>query len=331
MSPTSNLLSISKLYKLKEDGSNRAIYQDRTTDYLKGKGLRCHLNGCVKIPIKVVEHFNKSTNVTKFFNPTDTAFATPLSDKAIEKLKDTAFNYNKNKCIGSDAMFKHHRNIVQIDILTKFQSADYTSGSMRAFLSQLTEWQNNLLNNNYTLSDSQFVTYITTSLSTTSDYHMFISAIEGTAKVTSTMLTSEVLKKWLKAEHKARNRTNSNDTTSRLATTALAASCSKDTKGRKKKKSEYFCTICNVNGHSKKRCFAEGGGRHNQAPEWYKKKQVEQLTNVNTTLTSTTLKATNVSTVAKNHSCAVECLPSNTDEISAAKLETQHTKPTHST
>ncbi|RXW12896.1 hypothetical protein EST38_g12957 [Candolleomyces aberdarensis] len=168
MSPAGDSLSISKLYKLKEDGSNWAVYRDRTTDYLKGKGLRCHLNGRVKKPIEVVERINESTNATQFFNPTDIAFATPLSDEAVEKLEDAACDYDKNEGIGSDvlnntlptsiyrkiqtcrtlaekwsalqAMFEHRGNVVQIDILTKLQSARYTSGSMRAFLSQLTEW-----------------------------------------------------------------------------------------------------------------------------------------------------------------------------------------------
>ncbi|RXW15910.1 hypothetical protein EST38_g9944, partial [Candolleomyces aberdarensis] len=337
MSPAGDSLSISKLYKLKEDGSNWAVYRDRTTDYLKGKGLRCHLNGRVKKPIEVVERINVSTNATQFFNPTDIAFATPLSDEAVEKLEDAACDYDKNEGIGSDvlnntlptsiyreiqtcrtlaekwsalqAMFEHRGNVVQIDILTKLQSARYTSGSMRAFLSQLTEWRNNLLDNDYTLSDSQFVTYITTSLAATSDYRMFISAIEGAAEVAGTTLTSEVLKKRLIAEHEARNGINSNATSSGSGSTALAASRSKDTKGGKKKKSEYFCTICNVNGHSKERCFAEGGGRHDQAPEWYKKKQAERLANANTASTA------NVSTITKNYSCAVECLPSITTPI----------------
>ncbi|RXW13584.1 hypothetical protein EST38_g12270 [Candolleomyces aberdarensis] len=168
MSPAGDSLSISKLYKLKEDGSNCAVYRGGTTDYLKGKGLHCHLNGRVKKPIEVIECINESTKATQFFNPTDTAFTTPLSDKAVEKLEDAACDYDKNEGIGSDvlnntlptsiyrkiqtcrtlaekwsalqAMFEHRGNIVQIDILTKLQSARYTSGSMQAFLSQLTEW-----------------------------------------------------------------------------------------------------------------------------------------------------------------------------------------------
>ncbi|RXW13583.1 hypothetical protein EST38_g12271 [Candolleomyces aberdarensis] len=138
---------------------------------------------------------------------------------------------------------------------------------------------------------------------------MFISAIEGTAEVAGMTLTLEVLKKRLIAEHEARNRINSNATTSGSGTTVLAASRLKDTKGGKKKKLEYFCTICNFNGHSKERCFAEGGGRHNQALEWYKKKQAERLANANTASTA------NVLTVTKNYSCAIECLPSITTPI----------------
>jgi hypothetical protein len=80
-------------------------------------------------------------------------------------------------------MFKHHSNTIQIDILAKLQSAHYSSSSMRSFLSQLTEWRNDLLDNDYALSDSQFVTYIPSFLTSIPKYHMFISAIEGTTKI----------------------------------------------------------------------------------------------------------------------------------------------------
>ncbi|KAJ2925355.1 hypothetical protein H1R20_g11769, partial [Candolleomyces eurysporus] len=147
---------------------------------------------------------------------------------------------------------------------------------MRAFLSQLTKWRNDLLNNDYQLSNSQFVTCITSSVSTIPDYQMFISAIEGAAKVTGTTITSEILKKCLIAKHEARNGINSNATTSGSGSAALTASRSKDGKGgKKKRKNEYHCTICNISGHSKEKCYAERGGQHNQAPEWYKKKQAE--------------------------------------------------------
>ncbi|KAJ2936697.1 hypothetical protein H1R20_g406, partial [Candolleomyces eurysporus] len=339
MSPGSDTVNITKLYQLKKDGFNWAVYRDRTTDYLKSKGLRSHLNGHVRKPTEIVEHFNELTNVIQFFRPDNTAFATPLLAKDVAKFEDSTCDYNKNEGIGSDvlnntlptsiyceiqthqtlakkwsalqAMFKHRGNIVQIDILTRLQSAHYTSGSMQAFLSQLTEWRNDLLNNDYTLSNSQFVTYITTSLLTTSDYRMFILAIEGAAEVAGTTLSLEVLKKRLIAEHKARNGINLNATTSRLSSATLTTSCSKDTKGgKKKKKAEYFCTICNINGHSKEHCYVEGGGKAHQAPEWYKKKQAECLAQEgktsNTASTATTLKTANV--LSTTYSCVTKGL-----------------------
>ena len=105
---------------------------------------------------------------------------------------------------------------------------------MRGFLSQLTEWRNDLLDNNYHLSDSQFVTYISSSLSGATDYCMFISAIQGAAEVAGTTLTSEVLKKRLIAEHEARNGTKSNSP-SQSGSTALAATWSNNNAGKKKK------------------------------------------------------------------------------------------------
>ncbi|RXW11527.1 hypothetical protein EST38_g14328 [Candolleomyces aberdarensis] len=346
MSPGSDAVNLSKLYRLKEDGSNWAAYRDRTTDHLKGKGLRSHLNGRVKKPIEIVERFNNSTNAIQYFQPSDAAFATPLTDDDIEKFEVAACEYDKNEGIGSDvlnntlptsiyreiqtyktlaekwsalsSMFEHRGNVVQFDILARLQNARYQGGSMRSFLSQLTEWRNQLLDNDYTLSDSQFVTYITSSLAPNTEYRTLISAIEGAAEISNASLTSEVLKRRLIAEHEARNGINSNATTSASGSTALAASHSKDTKGGKKKKTEYHCTICNVNGHSKERCYAEGGGRHDQAPEWYKKKQAERLAqepkNANAATTSTAAKS--------SYTCVVEGFPRSFNPIALSASKT---------
>jgi hypothetical protein len=172
MSPGSDTVNITKLYRLKEDGSNWAVYRDRTTDYLKSKGLRSHLNGRVTKPIEVVEKWDESLSRTIFYKPDDTKFENPIALSDVAKYEESASEYDRLEGIGSDvlnntiptsiyreihhfstlakkwkalqAMFEHRGNVVQIDILTKLQSARYTSGSMRSFLSQLTEWRNDL-------------------------------------------------------------------------------------------------------------------------------------------------------------------------------------------
>ncbi|RXW12313.1 hypothetical protein EST38_g13542 [Candolleomyces aberdarensis] len=87
MSPGSDAVNVSMLYRLKEDGTNWAAYRDRTTDHLKSKGLRSHLNGRVRKPVEIIERVNESTNAFQYFNPSDTAFATPLSADNIEKFE----------------------------------------------------------------------------------------------------------------------------------------------------------------------------------------------------------------------------------------------------
>jgi hypothetical protein len=101
----------------------------------------------------------------------------PLSSIAVDHYETKATKYDKNEGIGSDIlnnsipttvyreihhlltlckkwsalceMFEHRGNTVQIDILMKLQSAKYSGGSMRSFLSQLTEWRDDLLDNDY--------------------------------------------------------------------------------------------------------------------------------------------------------------------------------------
>jgi hypothetical protein len=154
MSPDSDSITIAKLYRLKDDGSNWAVYRDCTTDYLKSKGLHSHLDGCVTKPIEVVKKWDKSLFKTIFYKPDDTKFENPIALSDVAKYEESASEYDRLEGIGSDilnntistsvyceihhlptlaakwktlhTMFEHRGNIVQIDILAKLQSARYT-------------------------------------------------------------------------------------------------------------------------------------------------------------------------------------------------------------
>ncbi|KAJ2918787.1 hypothetical protein MD484_g1572, partial [Candolleomyces efflorescens] len=341
--------TVTKLYKLKDDGSNWAVYRDRTMDLLKGKGLRSHLNGRVTKPVEPMEIWDAGTKKTRWFRSDDPNFETPLSIAEVNVLEEAAAEYDKREGIGSDIinnsipssvyreiykhstlhakwealseMFEHRGNTVQLDILAKLSSAKYTSGSMRNHLSQLTQWRNDLLDNDYDLSDSQFTTYIISSLAGQADYRMFISAIEGAAEIVGKPLSSDVLKRRLITEHESRNSINSNSATA-SGTTALAVPGTEKAKGKekkaRKKKSEYHCTVCDANGHTKERCYAEGGGRHDQAPEWYKKKHADRF--------APEAKSANVasssSSSTSSYTCVVEgvTLSFGSNALSASKV-----------
>ncbi|KAJ2934237.1 hypothetical protein H1R20_g2849, partial [Candolleomyces eurysporus] len=118
MSLSSDTVNITKLYRLKEDGSNWVVYQDHTTDYLKSKGLRSHLNGGIRKPTEIIECFNELTNIIQFFRPDDTAFATPLSAEDVTKFKDSACNYDKNEGISSNIL----DNMLPTSIYCKVQT-----------------------------------------------------------------------------------------------------------------------------------------------------------------------------------------------------------------
>jgi hypothetical protein len=44
-------------------------------------------------------------------------------------------------------------------------------------------------------------------------------------------------------------------------------------KGKGKVKNDKKCTNCKKKGHTKENCFAKGGGRADQAPDWWKERQ----------------------------------------------------------
>ena len=43
-------------------------------------------------------------------------------------------------------------------------------------------------------------------------------------------------------------------------------------KGKGKFKFDKLCNDCKKKGHMKENCFAKGGGKESEAPEWWKKK-----------------------------------------------------------
>ena len=43
-------------------------------------------------------------------------------------------------------------------------------------------------------------------------------------------------------------------------------------KGKSKFKLDKLCNNCKKKGHTKENCFAKGGGKDSEAPEWWKKK-----------------------------------------------------------
>ena len=77
--------------KLKDNGSNWVVFEEKITNKFLDKGLGWHLRGTAHVPPHPVEHKGK------FYQSTDTVFAHPLSDDDLEKLEDKLEEYEQKE------------------------------------------------------------------------------------------------------------------------------------------------------------------------------------------------------------------------------------------
>jgi hypothetical protein len=68
----------------------------------------------------------------------------------------------------------------------------------------------------------------------------------------------------------------------------------------KGKKSGLTCLNCNLKGHAHHNCFAKGGGKEHEAPDWWKQKQ-EARSKSKETKKETANAATSSSSKCENH------------------------------
>ncbi|TFK33172.1 hypothetical protein BDQ12DRAFT_728047 [Crucibulum laeve] len=215
MGPNTNTIKVTKLVKLKEDGLNWSTYKDQIMTQLNSKDLHQHVLGMAIVPINIVKHEGW------FYDPSDVKFEEPLSSTSINYFENAVTNYLKNEGVGCNILnttipaaiycqlchlpnlttkwdklckiYEHHGNTVQQDLLAKLQAFKYAGGSMRAHLSAMQEVCNNLANNDFDVTDSQFIAYIRSSLKNNPEFWVLILSLDGAMETVGRKLTSDVL------------------------------------------------------------------------------------------------------------------------------------------
>ncbi|TFK17574.1 hypothetical protein FA15DRAFT_710671, partial [Coprinopsis marcescibilis] len=171
-------IKVTKFLHLKEDGSNWLTYRDQTMHYFDEKGLYRHVRGSVKMPEELIIHEGR------FYNPSDINYILPLSDSEINERENAVFAFHKLEGAGNailDAtlppsiyrqirplkslakkwsklcqIFEHHGDAVQEDLYTRIQNCKYKGGSMHAHLSYMSELRDQLIQNDYEITDANF-------------------------------------------------------------------------------------------------------------------------------------------------------------------------------
>jgi len=123
----------------------------------------------------------------------------------------------------------------------------------------------------HTLIDQQFSAYVRTSL--TSDYQPLLTSVAAASKATNQTLTSDMLIQAILDEANNKAAKKIVDDAQENAAMLAGRKGKKGGNSRAKgDKSDKKCGNCKKKGHINSNCFAPGGGKEEEAPEWWKKR-----------------------------------------------------------
>jgi len=317
-------IKVTQLPKLASDGENWLTYHERVLNAATAQGLRCHLVGTALKPSPIVEKEGKlylsaddilppeaiekhETLIDSWdqkeaqvreliYNTVDSAsFLQIKGEKTAAALwtKLTSIHGNKG------AQFEEY-------LLGKLQTAHYAENeNMRTHLTTMNTLRERLSEIGSPISDVQFNAYIRTSLSLTTRYQPLLTTLSTTAQQTKTALTSDDLI-WHLVEEANTIKLEANVNKAHAALAAAHGKSNKESsesgKGKDKKgkgkKSGLKCTNCKLKGHTNDNCFAKGGGKEHEAPDWWKQKQEAKSKE---TKKETANTATSSSSKCENH------------------------------
>ena len=297
MSSSSNPQALN-LPKLRSNSSNWSTYSERIINYLTSKGLKRHVLGTARMPVILEERDGN------LFKPRGT---TPLTNEEIEKHEEEEETYEQKQAAVREVIYRTvdkstflqvkneisaanvWRKLISVhadkgmlyetNLLTQLQTLRLVEkGNMREHLTQMTEIKERLAEMNCPLSDESFVSYLRTSLSLVPNYRSLLTTLNATAHESGRKLTSENLIWHLTEEansiaiEESINKSN--------AALIVAMAKTKDGKNKSKTmgrpKLQCLNQNCKKTGHTIDKCYAKGGGKEKEAPEWFKKLQKKE-------------------------------------------------------
>ena len=295
---TSSTNKVLSLPKLRSDSSNWATYSERILNYLTSKGYRRHVLGTARKPETLDER-----NGTYFKHHS----LAPLSNDELEKHEEETDLYDQRQAAVREIIYRmvnkttflqiknetdaasiwkkvasihaDKGSLYEASLLVQLQNTRYNEKeSMRDHIGKMTELRERLAEMNSPVSDESFVSYLRTSLSLAPSFRNLFTTLSTTVRQTGKKLSpTDVI--WHLTEEAAS--VEIEDTINKSNAVMMATtSKSKDGKGndKNKSKSDVLCTNlpnCGRRGHTKDQCFEDGGGKADQAPEWWKKKKAK--------------------------------------------------------
>jgi len=290
---SSSSVKISLLLKLQANGENWVTYKERLRNHLTSKGLLRHVNGTAKKPVEVEVINDKTHQKGKTAPMTDdeleeyyTSFAdfeqkeAQVRDIIYETIPKSVFLQVKGQATAAKVIdklvviFEQKGQATIQDTLNKLANLRYTDGlSMHTHIATMFEIRKCLAEMGHEITDEQFATYIHISLTPT--FRSLLTAMGAAARTMGKPVALDALVGAIieEAETLSAEKNIDEQKDSALAVSNLKG---KGKKGghsmSKEKKAKLRCDNCNLTGHTKPKCFAKGGGRQNEAPEWWKNK-----------------------------------------------------------
>ena len=291
MSSTNNNQALS-LPKLRGDSSNWATYSERILNYLTSKGYRRHVLGTARKPESLIERDGSYYKIGAL---------APLTDNELEKHEIEVDTYDQMQAAVREVLYRtvdkttflqiknepdaasiwkkiasvhaDKGSLYEANLLVQLQNTRYNEKeSMRDHIGKMTELRERLAKMNAPVSDESFVSYLRTSLSLAPSYRNLFTTLSTTSRQTGKKLTAaDVI--WHLTEEATS--VEIEDTINKSNAAMMASTSKPKRKGKdkdKSKKDDILCTNtnCGGRGHTKDQCWAKGGGKEGQAPDWWK-------------------------------------------------------------
>ncbi|KAJ7105208.1 hypothetical protein C8R44DRAFT_745927 [Mycena epipterygia] len=255
MSSTSQL-KITRLPKLKDDGSNWINYRDLAMNTLTAKGLRRHVVGTIKAPKELVVRDGA------FYLPGRLA---PLSDDELEEHETKLDEYLQKQAqvreviyqTVSEATFMRIKSAPTAQLMLQQLSLRCPEdGDIILHITEMKCLKEALDWMSAPIADAQFSAYIKAALPP-EKFGALLSTISTASRIAGRPISSEALIQEI--YETCDESTVHKNSASNAEDTAMAASGKRRGGGK-------HCDNCDRTSHIKKDCWSKGGGKEGQGP-----------------------------------------------------------------
>jgi hypothetical protein len=286
-----------KVPRLEAGGANWVVYRDRFLWSVDARGLLEHVDGSEKEPVCPVKprmvprkdsegketrdlvhapYTQEEERSIKEWKAELKAWkrgeavvkqqiAATIPDSLFMKIRDKGTAVEIWEALQND--FQNKSRMVAVDLRRRLQQEHCTEkGDVRAHFAKLRTMREDLAAMGHTPGDDEFYAIILGSLPYS--FEPFISALNATSSVLGTVLSPDELMQAFTDEYDRRNLGKS----SKKVEENVAFS-TEEGNGRKGNGQRGKCYNCGKPGHRKDDCWAEGGGKEDQKPDWLKAKE----------------------------------------------------------